>query len=397
MISDAALQRLKTADWLRRPETQQVYALLDGTRGKTRAVGGIVRDTLLDRPRDLAEVDFATELKPDEVTKRALAAGVAVYPTGIEHGTVTLKLNDLVAEVTTLRQDVETDGRHAVVKFGKDWKRDAERRDFTLNALYAGMDGTLFDPLGGIDDCLRGVVRFIGDPDRRIAEDRLRVFRFFRFSASHGHERFDAAGLDAVTRAAGTLGELSAERVGHEMRRMLGLPKVAATLSAMSRAKVSPLPEAVLAQMATYERHAHKPDFAARLALLLPAVGMQQIRERWRLSNDDLAVAENILRAARLLIDFEVNEAAYRYPAALSDAVEVAATLAGWTEAGKSAVVQRLQGLDVPKFPLSGNDLIARGLRPGPALGAELERLERRWIESGFALDQAALLGELRR
>lgn len=397
MISDAALQRLKAADWLKRPEAQQVYALLDGAKGKTRAVGGIVRDTLLDRPRDLAEVDFATELKPDEVTKRAKAAGVAVYPTGIEHGTVTLRLNDLVAEVTTLRQDVETDGRHAVVKFGKDWKRDAERRDFTLNALYAGMDGTLFDPLGGIEDCLRGVVRFIGDADRRIAEDRLRVYRFFRFSASHGHERFDAAGLDAVTRAAGTLGELSAERVGAEMRRMLGLGKVATTLGAMSRAGVSRLPGDVLTQLDTYERHAPKPNFPARLSLLLPAVGAEEIRQRWRLSNDDLAVADHILKAARLLIDFNVNEAAYRYTAALADAVEVAATLAGWTEAAKSVVVQRLEELDVPRFPLSGNDLIARGLRPGPALGAELERLERRWIESGFSLDQSALLGELRR
>jgi poly(A) polymerase len=395
--SDAALQRLKAADWLKRAETQQLFALLDGAKGRTRAVGGIVRDTLLDRPRDLAEVDFATELKPDEVTRRAGAAGVAVYPTGIEHGTVTLRLNDLVAEVTTLRQDVETDGRHAVVKFGKDWKRDAERRDFTLNALYAGMDGTLFDPLGGIDDCLAGAVRFIGDADRRIAEDRLRVFRFFRFSASHGHEKFDVAGLDAVTRAAGTLSELSAERVGHEMRRMLGLGKVATTLAAMSRAEVSPLPGSVLTQLATYERHAPKPNFAARLSLLVPAVGVEEIRQRWRLSNDDLAVAEQILRAAQLLIDFNVNEAAYRYPAALADAVEVAATLAGWTEAAKSVVVQRLEGLDVPKFPLSGNDLIARGLRPGPALGAELERLERLWIESGFALDQSALLGELRR
>lgn len=397
MNSDGALQRLKVADWLKRAETQQVFALLDGAKGRTRAVGGIVRDTLLDRPRDLAEVDFATELKPDEVTRRAKAAGLPVYPTGIEHGTVTLRLNDLVAEVTTLRQDVETDGRHAVVKFGKDWKRDAERRDFTLNALYAGMDGTLFDPLGGIEDCLHGVVRFIGDADRRIAEDRLRVFRFFRFSASHGHEKFDVVGLDAVTRAAGTLGELSAERVGHEMRRMLGLGKVATTLSAMSRAGVSPLPGNALMQLATYERHAPKPNFAARLSLLLPAVGGEEVRQRWRLSNDDQAVAEQILKAARLLIDFNVNEAAYRYPAALADAVEVAATLAGWTEAAKSVVVQRLAGLTVPKFPLSGNDLIARGLRSGPALGAELERLERLWIESGFTLDQPALLGELRR
>ena len=144
---------------------------------------------------------------------------------------MTLRVGDLVAEVTTLREDVETDGRHAVVKFGTDWVRDAERRDFTLNALYVGMDGELFDPLGGADDCLAGIVRFIGDADQRIAEDRLRVYRFFRFSASHGQEQFDAEGLAAAVRAAGTLGELSAERVGAEMMRMLALPKVATNIA----------------------------------------------------------------------------------------------------------------------------------------------------------------------
>jgi len=194
-----------------------------------------VRDALVDRMRDTPEIDFATELRPEEVSRRAAAAGVPVYPTGIEHGTVTLKVGDLIAEVTTLREDVETDGRHAKVKFGKDWTRDAERRDFTLNALYARADGTLFDPLGGADDCIAGYVRFIGDADQRIAEDRLRVYRFFRFTASHGHEKFDRSGLEAVTRAAGSLDGLSAERVGSEMRRMLDLPRVGTTLGAMRR------------------------------------------------------------------------------------------------------------------------------------------------------------------
>src|SRR5690606_662941 len=148
---------------------------------------------------------------PEDVTARAAASGVDAYPTGIEHGTVTLRLGTLTAEVTTPREDVETDGRRAVVRFGTDWVRDAERRDFTLNALYAEMDGTLFDPLGGVDDCLAGRVRFIGAPERRIAEDRLRVYRFFRFSASHGGEKFDPVGLAACRAAAGSLGALSAE------------------------------------------------------------------------------------------------------------------------------------------------------------------------------------------
>ncbi|HEX4016097.1 MAG TPA: hypothetical protein VHX15_05110, partial [Frankiaceae bacterium] len=225
MIPKMAQDRLTNAEWRMRPETRRIFSLLDGAAGRTRAVGGIVRDTLLDRQRDDAEIDFATELLPDEVMQRAGEAGIGVYPTGIEHGTVTLRLGEFAAEVTTLRQDVATDGRHAKVRFGTDWVRDAERRDFTLNALYVGSDGALFDPLHGLDDCLAGRVRFIGDADRRIAEDRLRVYRFFRFSASLGGERFDDEGLTAVGRAANDLGDLSAERVGGEMRRMLELPK----------------------------------------------------------------------------------------------------------------------------------------------------------------------------
>src|SRR5690606_31456053 len=187
--------------------------------------------TLLELPREDADVDLATELLPHEVMDRAQRAGVAAYPTGITHGTVTLKLGALVAEVTTLREDIETDGRHAVVTFGTSWRHDAARRDFTLNALYAGMDGTLFDPLGGLEDCLGRKVRFIGRPAQRIEEDRPRAYRSFRSSASHGNERVDPGGYTACHAAAGTLGRLAAERVGSEMRRMLRLPRVGNTLA----------------------------------------------------------------------------------------------------------------------------------------------------------------------
>ena len=149
MIAKAALNRLREASWLRDPATQKIFSLLDGERGKTRAVGGAVRDTLVDHERENADIDFATELLPGEVMRRAGDAGVHAYPTGLEHGTVTLKIGDRVAEVTTLREDLETDGRHAVVRFGYGWTRDAERRDFTMNALYCDMDGELFDPVNG--------------------------------------------------------------------------------------------------------------------------------------------------------------------------------------------------------------------------------------------------------
>ena len=231
MIGAATAEaRLREAHWVHLPELRAILALLEGEAGRTRIVGGLVRDTILDLPHAVSDIDIATELLPDDVTERAREAGIAVYPTGIDHGTVTLRHGTVVVEVTTLRQDVETDGRHAIVRFGTDWIADASRRDFTLNALYADMDGALFDPLGGLGDCIDARVRFIGEPAQRIAEDGLRVYRFFRFSASHGREAFDPAGLEACAAAAHSLDHLSAERVGGEIRRMLGLRHVASTL-----------------------------------------------------------------------------------------------------------------------------------------------------------------------
>lgn len=394
--TDDIHEQLRRAEWLMRPETQRVLAMLDGASGRTRAVGGIVRDTVLGLPTGSTDIDLATELLPDEVTARAAKAGIAVYPTGIAHGTVTVMLGTLVAEVTTLREDVNTDGRHAVVRFGADWTRDAERRDFTLNALYARMDGSLFDPLGGLDDCLSGKVRFIGQPDRRIAEDRLRVYRFFRFSASHGGEVLDREGLAACQAAAGTLGLLAAERVGNEMRRMLELPRVANTLKAMLEAQILPLPAALVGLLHSYERRVQRPQYVARLALLRSGLSADTLRGMWRLSNDELRGAEAVLAVAALLTDYKLHEAAYRHPAALGDGVEVAAILANWGDAGKLAVREQLQDIDVPRFPISGADLLKLGMSPGRPLGFELERLEQLWVGSGFSLSAPDLLSMAR-
>lgn len=395
MIAKTALNRLKEAQWLRDPATQQLFRLLEGEKGRTRAVGGAIRDTLVDYHRDSMEIDFATELLPQEVMRRAGEAGVHAYPTGIEHGTVTLKIGDRVAEVTTLREDIETDGRRAVVRFGWGWTRDAERRDFTMNALYCDMEGELFDPLNAAEDCMNGIVRFIGDAGRRIVEDRLRVYRFFRFTASHGHEQFDEDGLAAVRKASRDLHAISPERVGSEMRRIIALPKVARTFEAISETGVMELPSDLLERLGTYERRSHKPNALGRLAILVQALTEKRLKQKWRLTNDEAAAAQAILKAAKLLTDFHVSEAAYRFPAFLSDGVDVAATLAGWTEAGKSAVLQHLSTIEVPQFPISGSDLLERGMRPGPKIGAELDRLERRWISSGFKLDRDALLSIL--
>lgn len=389
--------RLAAAGWLRRAETQQVFELLDGASGRTRAVGGIVRDTVIGVPRPMAEIDFATELTPDKVVSRATAAGIASYPTGIEHGTVTLRIGDLTAEVTTLREDVETDGRKAVVRFGTDWTRDAERRDFTMNALYAGPDGALLDPIGGIDDALGGRVRFIGDADVRIIEDRLRVYRFFRFAASHGHEHLDPVGLDACRRAAHRLGRLSAERVGAEMKRMLALPHVAMTLQTMSLSGIVPIGAETQRHLTSYELRADPPALTARLALFIASSGEKAVKSQWRLSNSEISAATATLAAVALLRDGRIHEAAYRYPAALVDAQHLAAVMDHWPPERAGEVRGVLASISVPKFPVTGRDLARLGMRPGKAMGDELSRLESAWIESGFVLDKQSLIARLQR
>ncbi|HTM78239.1 MAG TPA: CCA tRNA nucleotidyltransferase [Devosia sp.] len=393
MNSVAAVEaRLRDAAWLRRDETQAIFAILDGGAGRTRAVGGVVRDTVLDRQRGNPDIDLATELLPTEVIERAKAAGIAFYPTGIEHGTITLRVDNLVAEVTTLRRDLQTDGRHAQVQFGTDWVEDASRRDFTLNALYAESDGTLLDPLDGLGDCLAGRVRFIGEPAARIAEDGLRVFRFFRFSASHGGEVFDAAGTAACAAAVDRLGHLSAERIGTEMSRMLALPQIATTLRAMSRIGLERLDDGMLALLKAYERQSGRPQFHGRLALILDRQAPDAVQRRWRLANADIDAALAIKAASALLVAFKINEAVYRFGEHLDLAIDVAAVMAGWGEAGKMAITEQVHAIAPPTFPVGGKDLLALGLQPGPAFGIVLDRLEQQWVESGFTLDRSALL-----
>ncbi|KRA50316.1 CCA tRNA nucleotidyltransferase [Devosia sp. Root635] len=385
---------LAQAEWLNRPETQAILAALDGGRRRTRVVGGVVRDTIMGRPHS-GDIDMATELPPDEVMVRAKAAGIATYPTGIDHGTVTLRLGDTLAEVTTLRRDVQTDGRHAVVAFGTDWVEDASRRDFTLNALYCAADGTLYDPLGGVDDARSGIIRFIGDPARRIAEDGLRVYRFFRLSASHGDERLDPDGLTACAAAVGHLGHLSRERVGGEIMRMLALPKAALTLAVMSEIRLLPLGEATQRALVAYESIGGH-NVAARLALI-GSDDLDALQSAWRLSNEMLATARSIMRAANLLADDRIAEAAYRHGEAAVEGLAAAASLNHWGPARLAEAARVLGATVVPPFPVSGHDLAGLGVAPGPALGQELARLERAWIESGFALGKGELLALVER
>jgi len=384
---------LADADWLGRAETQAIFAALDGDRRRTRAVGGAVRDAIMGRAHG-NDIDMATELLPDEVMARAKAAGIACYPTGIAHGTVTLKLGETLAEVTTLRSDVETDGRHAIVAFGTDWVEDARRRDFTLNALYCAADGTLYDPLDGVEDARAGVVRFIGNAAERIAEDGLRVYRFFRLAASHGDERLDPDGLTACAASVGKLGHLSHERVGGEVTRMLALPRVAMTLAVMSEIRLLPLEDAVLRALFAYE--ALGGGAAITRLALMGGDRLDALQADWRLANDTVAAARAVARAAALLAEDRIAEAAYRYGEAAVEGLAAAASLGDWGSARLAEAARMLGSMVVPPFPVNGHDLAGLGLAPGPALGQELARLERAWIESNFALGKGELLALVR-
>lgn len=390
-----SVEALAGAEWLVREETQAILMALDGALRRTRAVGGVVRDTVMAHGRDNPDIDLATELLPEEVMERARAAGIAAYPTGIDHGTVTLKLGATLAEVTTLRQDIETDGRHAVVQFGTDWRADAARRDFTLNALYCAADGTLYDPLKGVEDALNGRVRFIGEGAQRIAEDGLRVYRFFRFSASHGGEQFDPEGLRACVDAVGRLDYLSRERVGSEMLRMLALPQVARTLAVMAEIGLLALPEGVVPQLVAYEAVGGH-SAAGRLSLIAPGV-LDARQADWRLANDVVKSARAVGLAADLLVRDRIGEAAYRHGEAAVDGLAVAAAREGWSRDRLAEAAREMGRLRIPELPVSGHDLAGLGLTPGPALGRELARLEQTWIESGFTLGKGDLLALVER
>ena len=385
-----SVEALASAEWLVREETQAILAALDGAQRRTRAVGGVVRDTVMAHSRENPDIDLATELLPDEVMRRAKDAGIAAYPTGIDHGTVTLRLGRTLAEVTTLRQDIETDGRHAVVRFGTDWRADAARRDFTLNALYCAADGTLYDPLKGVEDALNARVRFIGEGEARIAEDGLRVYRFFRFSASHGGEQFDPDGLRACVDAVGRLDHLSRERVGSEVLRMLALPRVARTLAVMAEIGLLALSERVVPELAAYEAVGGH-SVAGRLTLIAGDM-LDERQADWRLANDVVKAARAVDHAAGLLARDRIGEAAYRHGEAAVDGLAVAAAREGWSRDRLAEAAREMGRLRIPELPVSGHDLAGLGMTPGPALGRELARLEQAWIESGFTLGKGDLL-----
>ena len=353
-------------------------ALIDALGGPacTRLVGGVVRDTLLGLTP--ADVDLATRLLPDAVLAALKAAGIRAVPPGLAHGTVAGLLPSGPIEVTTLRRDVATDGRHATVAFTDAWAEDAARRDFTMNALYADpASGEIFDYFGGLDDLAARRVRFIGDPYRRIAEDHLRILRFFRFHARFG-DAIDAEGLDACAARANDLMALSRERIAAELLKLLVAPDAVAVVDLMIARGIlrAVLPEiddaSPLATLADREREAGvAPDAIRRLAALLPADAAEAVGARLKLSNAD----RKRLVAAR---DGPGDEGAKALAYCCGTAIAIDRLLLA------GADVTPLRDWTPPALPIGGGALVQRGLRKGPAVARVLRRIETCWIAEGF-------------
>jgi poly(A) polymerase len=378
--------------WMDEPPVQALLVAL--TRGgiAARFVGGCVRDTVLGRP--VKEIDIAVDKPPETVMRVLEAADLRVVPTGLKHGTVTAIVKGRPFELTTLRRDVETDGRRAVVAFTDDWLEDAKRRDFTFNAMYADPDGTIWDPFDGRADLLSGRVRFIGDPDQRIAEDHLRILRFFRFYAWFGKPPLDGAGFDACRRNAGSLSSLSAERVAKELLRLLAAPAPADALEAMAEAGALDhwLPEyAGAARLKALIVREDTPDPLRRLAAIVspPATA---VAKRLKLSTQQSLRLQLMLEPAEPG-DLENRRAAlYR----LGTSLFIDRVLLEGPDDWRAALALA-RNWTPPELPISGADALALGLKPGPQVGALLEAVERWWIAGDFSADRTACLAELKR
>jgi poly(A) polymerase len=412
-VSEAA--SIAAADWLKDPELQRLLAALAADGEAARIAGGAVRNALLGEA--VADIDIATTNLPEATERRAADAGFKTVPTGIEHGTITVIAGGKAYEVTTLRADIETDGRRAKVRFGRDWKADAERRDFTINALYAEADGMVVDLVGGLADLESRTLRFIGDAEARIREDFLRILRFFRFFAWYGSGRPDSEGLKACARLKEGLSQLSAERVWSELKKLLAAPDPSRALLWMRQASVltAVLPEserwgidAVHALVAAERDLGWIPDPLLRLQAIVPpdVSRMTALAKRLKLSTAEAERLRSWAFAAAVppsTTDQQLARRLYREDRqAIVDRLRLALSAArGRAPDDDSSLMQaagcfRLLGFaekwQKPVFPLKGSDLTALGLEPGPEFGALLRQMEDAWVESNFSLGREALL-----
>ncbi len=397
-------EKIPLQSWMTDPRTQAIFSALREGDFSARFVGGCVRDTLLGRK--IRDIDIASDAPPDDIIRCLQNANIRTIPTGIEHGTVTAVIGGASFEITTLRRDVETDGRHAKVTFTDDWDGDAARRDLTINSISLEIDGTLHDPFGGRADLKAGRIRFVGNPQDRIVEDVLRLLRYFRFQAHYGTPPPDQEALAACRLLAPRLSKLSGERVRSELLKLLEAPDPAPTLRLMAEAKILEhfLPEATeiwcLSRLLTFESDVKTSiDPIRRLAALLTVDGdsLKGVANRLRFSN---AERDQLLMAATITVSPKFSAVERRrilYRLGSTSVREL--VLLGWAR-DIAGLYWRpfLQEVDcwTPKtLPLTGNDVLSRGISPGATVGKLLRVVEAWWIDGNFVADRDECLDRL--
>ena len=415
VIPVTTLNIAKKALWLHDEGLQKLLHCLSENGEEARVVGGAVRNQLLGYP--VNDIDIATTCVPDEIIKRASENGFKAVPTGYEHGTITVVVKDHSYEVTALRADIEPDGRRAKVIFGRDWKTDAKRRDFTINAIYADANGKIYDDVNGLADIETETLRFIGTAEERIREDYLRILRFFRLYAWVGKGRPDAEAIKACARLKDGLLQLSAERVWSEVKKMLSAPDPTRALLWMRQAAILGiiLPEtekwgidAFRPLIETERVMRLPPDPLLRLFSIVPRdeVRLKKMAERLRFSKLEKTRLMDFARISPIKYnssDIEIKKLVYHHgkQAVLDELTLALSNARAHALSNDNALVEashytRLRKLteqyDIPVFPLTGKDLLPLGITEGPAIGHKLKALEKRWVESGFLLDRKALL-----
>ncbi len=394
--------------WLHEPELDALGTALSQHGVIYRFVGGAVRDSLMGR--EVMDIDIATPSVPTRVMEALRRADIRALPTGLDHGTVTALVNGRRFEITTLRTDLNCDGRHAEVTFGTSWEEDAKRRDFTINALYLDHEGSVYDYVGGLEDIPKHRIRFIGHPELRIQEDYLRILRYFRFFATHGNPPADKNALAAITAHIDGMETLSGERIHQEMFKLLGSHNPFASITLMEKCGVlsfligCPVSLRSIKALATVEQAWRlTPTAVLRLAALLlttdaPKQALQRIELRWRLSRAESKLISFLLQASTLPLETFSESEAKKFLRANSDKPNglLLALRTTLVHAGQRLKLQQLRAFSEqwqpPRFPLTGRDLQARGIPEGRLLGTLLKQLENDWEESGYTLNAAALL-----
>ncbi len=385
------LPSLARAKWLKEPRLQEVMAAIAAAGGEARVAGGAVRNALMGEK--VTEIDLACSLPPDAMIAAFKAKGMGVHLTGIDHGTVTVVQHGAVFEITTLRHDVETDGRRAVVQYTDDWSADAHRRDFTMNALYAGADGKIYDFINGYSDIVQRRVRFVGSPAARIKEDYLRILRFFRFHAHYGKGAPDGSGLKACKQLKAGLKGLSAERLRQEMLKLLAAPGTVPTLKVMAKHGIL---RQILPHTEDWRVIGRLPQDAI-LRLFALAKDPQGLKERLRLSNAEASRIEALHVAPEVSPQLAAKEQRrLLYELGMQAWSDAAHGSFAKSRAKHDAAWRKLIALPMkwtpPEFPVKGRDLLEAGFVSGPELGDVLRNLEDWWIASDFKPGKDELL-----